>query len=175
MPTKFLSGFGTLLKNRSLLVLSVVWCLSFLTGAHFAAKCRYIAAPLLRLCFMDNPNALFLFFIQLLPLLLITIAILMAINWIPFLILAIYGFVFSFCLSSLLLFCHSGGWLICLIHMFSFINSAAPLLWYTGKHVACSNSALKRDFWVCLFVTLSSCSIDVFLISPFANSLAPIL
>lgn len=175
MQMKISGCYIQLPKVKYILILSAVWSLSFLAGAQFAIHSIHIITPLLAPCIVSFPSIASQAVFLLLFLLLVTIAFLMNARWISFLIISINAFIISFCAISILLFCNSGGWLLCIFHLFLSFCFAGLLLWFTGRQFVGNKSNIKKDFSICFFALILCCLFDGFLLSPFIYSLIPIL
>lgn len=160
--------FYLFLRRPSLsyiILFSAVWCLSILAGAQFVVQCKNAVTPMLHL--LDTPSIAVVLMISLLPFLLLTVSLLLALKWVAAVIIAARGFVFSFCSIFLLLNFQYGGWLACILNTFSALVSTGVMLWFAAKHLIYTKASLKRDFLIGFLLIVFSCCVDVFYLRPF--------
>ena len=126
------------------MILSFLWCFGFCCGGFTAARADNLASLMLTCC-NSGVSIVGLFFVPFLPFLISAAAIYCSAPLILFLTGFCKSFLLGFCVTAVYLVFSAGGWLICLLLLFTDLLSVPALLRFQLACFGGNNRRLLRN------------------------------
>lgn len=172
MNTRFIFNRSAACEKTNIYVMILLCGIGFFVGLFLAVPVLHTSGSLLKLALSAKPIPFFVFLVNGIPITIISIAVYCRLFWISYPFVLLDSLCRGFC--GLLVFGEfgSGAWAVRILFLFSRSCVSVLMWWIFLRHRTCTRRSFVKDVW---FVSLAASVIsliDIFVISPFLNSLS---
>lgn len=172
MNTRFIFNRSVAYKNTHIFVVILLWIVGLILGLFLALSVSGTPGALIKTASSAKPIPLFVFFVNSLPVVIISVVIYYRSFWISYPVVLLESVCHGFCGWLVFSEFGSGAWAVRILFLFSGSCVSVLMWWIFLRHKTYTRRSFVKDVW---FVSLAASVIsliDIFVISPFLNSLS---
>ena len=172
MNTRFIFNRSVAYKNTHIFVVILLWIVGLVWGLFLALSVSSTSGSLIKIALSTKAIPLFVFFVNSLPIVIISVAIYYRSFWISYPVVLLESVCRGFCGWLIFGEFGNGAWAVRILFLFSGSCISVLMWWLFLRHKTCTRHSFVKDVWFISIAASAISLIDIFIISPFLSNLS---